>query len=84
MLLSNSAPVGHTCTHLPQRVQLDFPHSSMQVGNDHGVDAAPHHIPHMRAFNLGADPHAARAQDAAVVVDGEALVRGVHGSSGLR
>ena len=47
----------------------------MQVGDDHGVDAAAHHIPDVRAFNLGADPHAACAQDAAIVIYSEALMR---------
>ena len=83
MLLSNSAPVGQTCTHLPQRVQLRFAPVLVQVGDDHGVDAAAHHIPHVRAFDLGADPHAARAEDAAIVVDGEALVRGVDRQFGI-
>ena len=69
MLLSNSAPVGHTCTHLPQRVQAGFTPVLVQVGDDHGIDAAAHHIPDVRAFNLGADPHAAGAQDAAVVIE---------------
>ena len=55
----------------------------MQIGDDDGVDAAAHHIPDVRAFNLRADAHAARAQNAAVVVDGEALVRGIHGQRGI-
>ncbi len=37
----------------------------------------------MRAFNLGADAHAAGAENAAVVVGGEALVRGIHGQRGV-
>jgi hypothetical protein len=43
------------------------------------LDAAAHHVPGVRAFDLVADPDAARAEDAAVVIDHEALVRGVKG-----
>ncbi len=39
----------------------------MQVGDDAGVDAAAHDVPDVRAFDLGADAHAAGAEDAAVV-----------------
>ena len=49
----------------------------VQVRNDFGVDATPHHVPGMRAFDLVANPDATRAQNAAVVIDDEAVVRGV-------
>ena len=48
-----------------------------QVGDDPGVGAAPHHVPGVGAFDLRAHADAARAQDAAVVVDHEAVVAGV-------
>ena len=47
------------------------------VGDDAGVDAAAHHVPGVRALDLVADADAARAHDAAVVVDGEQRVAGV-------
>ncbi len=34
----------------------------MQVRNHDRIDAATHHVPHMRAFNLGANAYATRAQ----------------------
>ena len=37
-----------------------------------------HHVPGVRAFDLLAHAHAAGAQDAAVVVDDEAVVRTIH------
>ena len=38
---SKSAPVGQTCTHLPQLVHVvDSPHGCAHVGDDAGVDAA--------------------------------------------
>ncbi len=49
----------------------------VQIRNDLGVDAAPHHVPGMRALDLVANPDATRAQNAAVVIDDEAVVRGV-------
>ncbi len=75
---SKSAPVGQTCTHLPQPVQVsDDPQGSIEIGDDLAVDAAAHHVPGMRAFDFVANPHAAGAQNAAVVIDDEALVRGI-------
>ena len=50
----------------------------VQVGDDAGVAAAAGDVPGVRAFDLPADAHAAGAEDAAVVVHAEALVRGVH------
>ena len=75
--------MGQTCTHLPQRVQAGASPVLVQIGDDDGVDAAAHHIPDVRAFDFGADAHAAGAQDAAVVVHGEALVRSIHGKRGI-
>ena len=67
---SASAPVGHACTHLPQLVQRRrLAPGLVHVARSPAMDAARHHVPHVRAFHLRADPHAARAQDAAVVVD---------------
>ena len=51
----------------------------MQVGDDGAVDSSAHNVPNVRAFDLGADTNAAGAEDAAVVVEGEALVRGIDG-----
>ena len=68
---------------MPQRVQVDLPQSLVQVRDDHGVDAAAHHVPYVRAFDLGADTHAARAEDAAIVIDGEALMRCVDRQFGI-
>ena len=75
--------MGQTWTHLPQRVQAGFAPLLVEIGDDDGVDAAAHHVPDVRAFNLSADADAAGAEDAAVVVDGEALVRGVDGELGV-
>src|SRR5690242_4618202 len=55
----------------------------MQVGDDNRIDAAAHHIPHMRAFNFSAGTHATRAKDAAVVIHGETLVRGIDWQFGI-
>jgi hypothetical protein len=82
--LSKSAPVGQTCTHLPQLVQLWLrPPRLVEVDDHPAVDPAAHHIPHMRALDLVADAHAARAEDAAVVVQRVALVAGIHGQVGV-
>ena len=80
IFLSRKArPVGQTCTHLPQPVQLSRVAPGLgQVGDHAALGAARHHVPGVRAFDLVAHPHAAGAQDAAVVVHHEALVRGVH------
>ena len=75
--------MGQTWTHLPQRVQAGASPVLMQIGDDDGVDAAAHHVPDVGAFDLRADAHAAGAEDAAVVVDGEALVGGVDGELGV-
>ena len=70
-----SAPVGQACTHLPHEVQVgDVAPGLVQVGDDPGVDAAAGDVPGVRALDLVADPDAARAEDAAVVVDAEPLV----------
>ena len=49
-----------------------------QVRDHHAIDPASHHIPYVSAFNFGTNPHAACAQDAAVVIACEALVRCIH------
>ena len=80
---SNSAPVGQTCTHLPQ-LGAGFatsPQGWFRSVMTCDVDAAAHDVPGVRAFDLVAHPHAARAQDAAVVVHREPLVRGVHAAA---
>jgi hypothetical protein len=46
----------------------------MEIGDDERVDAAPHDVPDMRAFNFSAYANAAGAEDAAILVEGEALV----------
>jgi len=56
----------------------------MEVGDDHGIDAAAHHVPDVRAFDLGADADTAGAQDAAVLIESEALMRCIDGKLGLR
>src|ERR1017187_8637048 len=56
----------------------------VHVANHHGADAARADVPDVRAFHLGADPHAARAEDAAVVIEHVALVRYVHRQLGER
>ena len=43
-----------------------------EVADDAGIDAAGGDLPHVRAFHLGAYPYAARAQDAAIVIEDEA------------
>src|SRR5579864_668615 len=48
-----------------------------QVSDDFRINAASHHVPGMRAFNLVTDANATRAQNAAVVIDDEALMRSV-------
>ena len=77
---SASAPVGQACTHLPQLVQLArLAPGLVQLADQHASwmpRAAD--VPHVRAFDFGADAHAARAQDAAVVVEHEARMRRVH------
>ena len=49
----------------------------VQLGDEPRLDAAAGDVPHVRAFDLGAGAHAARTQDAAVVVEHVARVRGV-------
>src|SRR5271165_4983492 len=55
----------------------------IEVGDDHGVNAAAHHIPDVRALNLGADADAAGAEDAAIVVERETFVRSIDGQRGV-
>lgn len=49
-----------------------------QIRNYVGIDAASHDVPDMRAFDFAADSHATCAEDAAIGIGGEALVRGIH------
>jgi len=51
----------------------------LEVADDARVDAARGDLPNMRALDLGADPDAARAQDAAVLVENEAGMGHIHG-----
>ncbi len=57
---------------------LGFAPGLRQVGNHQALAAAAHHVPGMRALDLVADPHAARAQDAAVLVQHKAGVAGIY------
>ena len=78
LALLDSAPVGQTWTHLPQLVQVsEAPQGWFRSVMTRAPMPRPDHVPGVRALDLVADPDAARAEDAAVVVDGEALVRGV-------
>ena len=45
-----------------------------EVGDDLSIGPPPHDIPGVCPLDLVADADAARAQDAAVVIDGESLV----------
>ena len=72
------APVGQAWTHLPQLVQVvASPHGRCSSETSRDCDAAAGDVPHVRALDLGARAHAARAQHAAVVVEHVARVRGV-------
>jgi hypothetical protein len=51
--------------------------TAAQLGDEPGLDATAGDVPDVRALDLGAGTHAARAEDAAVVVQHEARVRGV-------
>ena len=51
----------------------------MQIRNDRRVDPAAHHVPNVGSFNLSANTHAAGAENAAIVIDGEALMRRING-----
>ena len=53
----------------------------LQLRDEMRADAAAGDVPHVRALDLGAGAHAARAQDAAVVVEHVARVRGVDGEA---
>ena len=67
---STSAPVGQTCTHLPQPVQISrIAPRLAQIGDHARLDAAAHDVPGVRAFHLVANAYAARAEYAAVVVE---------------
>ena len=48
-----------------------------EVADDARVDAARGDLPDMRAFNFSADSDAARAENAAIVIEDEARVRHV-------
>ena len=77
---SAMAPVGQACTHLPQLVQVvASPQGRLQLGDEPRLDAAGGDVPDVGALDLGAGPHAARAEHAAVVVEHVAGVRGVDG-----
>ena len=68
--LSHSAPVGHTWTHLPQLVQLsDSPQGCARSVITRDCCPATHDVPGVRALDFVANPHAAGAQDAAVLVE---------------
>src|SRR5262249_44003521 len=49
-----------------------------QVRDHERLHAAPGHVPGVRPLDLVARPHAASAENAAVVIDAEALVRHVN------
>ena len=53
----------------------------LEVADDAGVDAARGDLPHVRAFNFSAYPHAAAAQDAAIMVEHEARMRHIDGQA---
>ena len=55
----------------------ESPQGGAQVGDHAGLDAAVHDVPGVGALDLVADPHAPRAEHAAVVIDDETLVRGI-------
>src|ERR1039457_3498966 len=57
---------------------------AVHVADNHAADAARADVPDMRAFHLRAHAHAARAQDATVVVQHEAGMRYVHGELRVR
>ena len=74
-----SAPVGQACTHLPQEVQVgDAPHGWFRSVMTRALPPRPATSQVCAPFDLVADPHAAGAEDAAVVVDAEPLVADVH------
>src|SRR5262252_803305 len=50
----------------------------VQVGDDLGLDAAAHYVPGVRALDAVANAYTTSAEDAAVVVDREALVTGIN------
>ena len=83
MLFSKSAPVGHTCTHLPQRVQVELPQGSLRSEMIIAVDAAAHRTQHMRALDLSAGAHASNAKNATVVIDDKPFVRSVNVQFGI-
>ena len=72
--------MGQTWTHLPQLVQeSDAPQGSPRSVDDARSGAAAEDVPGVGALDFVADAHAAGAQNAAVVVDAEALVAGIDG-----
>src|ERR1700733_6236027 len=50
----------------------------IEVGDDLGVDAAPHDVPGMRTLDFVTDANAARAENAAVVIDHKTIVGGIN------
>jgi hypothetical protein len=56
---------------------LRFAPGLREIGDHHAVGAAPGHVPGMRAFDFVADPDAARAQNATVLIHDEARMAGV-------
>ena len=74
------APVGHACTHLPHEVQVaDSPHGWARSVITNGSTPRARHVPGVRP-SISSQARTQRgAEDAAVVVDAEALVAGVHG-----
>ena len=76
---STSAPVGQTCTHLPQLVQdWRLAPRAVEFGHEHRVDAAAEMSQTCAPFDLVADADAARAEDAAIVVQHAARMRDIH------
>src|SRR5215471_1807818 len=50
----------------------------VQIGNHVRPDAATHHVPGMRAFDLVTHAHATTAQDAAIVIDDKPVMGGIN------
>ena len=75
---STSAPVGQTCTHLPQLVQDGAsPHGRLSSATSIELMPRAEMSQTCAPFDFVADAHAARAQDAAIVVEHPARVRHV-------
>jgi hypothetical protein len=55
----------------------------LEVGDEAGVDAARGDLPNVRSLDLGANPDAARAEDAPVVIENEARMGHIDGKAGI-